>query len=192
MEKNYTTEKTFDGIDFTLGGFPAGEYEECIFSNCNLSECILSDSVFIECHFSDCDLSLAMLDNTALRDSVFTDCKMLGLRFEYCNEFGLSFRFEKCILNDCSFFKTKIKKTVFKECRMHEADLSESDLTSSIFDKCDLKGAVFNNTNLEKADLRSSFNYIIDPEINRIKKAKFSIPSVTGLLNKYDISITYS
>jgi uncharacterized protein YjbI with pentapeptide repeats len=58
-----------------------------------------------------------------------------------------------------------------------------------MFDNCDLTGAVFDHTNIEKADFRTSYNYTIDPEINRIKKAKFSILGVSGLLDKYDIDI---
>ncbi len=39
-------------------------------------------------------------------------------------------------------------------------------------DNCDLNRAVFDNSILEKADFRTSLNYSIDPELNRIKKAK--------------------
>ncbi|HUZ61183.1 MAG TPA: hypothetical protein VMU83_20575 [Hanamia sp.] len=35
-------------------------------------------------------------------------------------------------------------------------------------------------TNLEKADFRSAFNYSIDPELNEIKKAKFSSDELSG------------
>jgi len=52
-----------------------------------------------------------------------------------------------------------------------------------------LTGAMFESTNLEKADFRSSFHYSINPEINKIKKAKFSLPAVIGLLDKYQIEI---
>jgi len=62
-------------------------------------------------------------------------------------------------------------------------------LTSSVFDNCNLLQAVFDRTILEKADLRNSYNYSIDPEINRIKKARFSILGISGLLDKYDIDI---
>ena len=189
MEKNYIIEKTLEGIDFSIEEFQTAEYDRCIFNSCNFSKCNLSDAVFTECAFNGCDMSLAKLGNTAIRDSIFKDCKMLGLRFENCNEFGLSFSFEDCILNDSSFYKLKTKKTIFKNCRMHDIDFSEADLSACVFDKCDLKGAVFNRTTLEKADLRTAFNYSIDPELNRIKKAQFSIPSVIGLLNKYDIKI---
>jgi uncharacterized protein YjbI with pentapeptide repeats len=72
---------------------------------------------------------------------------------------------------------------------LKEVDFSECDLTESIFENCDLNSANFDQTILEKADLRTAYNYSIDPEINRIKKAKFSIQSISGLLIKYDIKI---
>jgi hypothetical protein len=61
-----------------------------------------------------------------------------------------------------------------------------------MFDNCNLERATFDQTILEKSDLRTSYNYSLDPEINRIKKAKFSILSIAGLLDKYDIEIEYS
>ena len=52
--------------------------------------------------------------------------------------------------------------------------------------------ATFSHTILEKADFRTSFNYSINPEINRIKKAKFSLIGIAGLLDKYDIEIDFN
>ncbi len=114
---------------------------------------------------------------------------MLGLLFENCHEFGLSFSFENCNLNHSSFFKTKIKKTVFKNTQLHEVEFSACDLTSAVFDNCDLSNAKFENTVLDKTDFRTSYNYSLDPEINKIKKTKFSLSGITGLLTKYDIEI---
>ena len=65
----------------------------------------------------------------------------------------------------------------------------DTDLSLSVFSNCDLAGAMFENTNLENSDLSSSFNFSIDPENNRIKKAKFSTSGIKGLLDKYDIII---
>ena len=92
-------------------------------------------------------------------------------------------------LDHSSFYRTKIKKTNFKNSVIKDADFTECDLTGSDFQNCDLAGAVFDNTTLEKADLRTSVNYSIDPENNRIRKAKFSISEISGLLDKYDIEI---
>jgi len=72
---------------------------------------------------------------------------------------------------------------------MQEVDLVDSDLSNASFFNCDLAGAVFENTILENADLRTAYNYNIDPNLNRIKKAKFSLAGIPGLLNKYDIDI---
>jgi uncharacterized protein YjbI with pentapeptide repeats len=85
--------------------------------------------------------------------------------------------------------KINLKKTVFKTCTFHEADFSESDLSGAIFDGCDFDRATFSYSILESADFRTSFHYIIDPETNKIKKAKFSRTEVAGLLHKYDIEI---
>jgi hypothetical protein len=48
-----------------------------------------------------------------------------------------------------------------------------------------LKRAIFENTNIEKVDFRSSYNYVINPEIHNVKKAKFSLSGLIGLLAQY-------
>jgi uncharacterized protein YjbI with pentapeptide repeats len=129
------------------------------------------------------------LNNTAFREVFFKDCKLLGLRFENCNEFLFSVKFENCILNLSSFYKRNIKKTQFKDCSLHEVDFSEADLSNSIFENCDLSMATFDNSNLQKIDFRTAFNYSISPERNRIKQAKFSSQGLSGLLQHHDIII---
>ncbi|MDR2847482.1 MAG: pentapeptide repeat-containing protein, partial [Bacteroidales bacterium] len=144
---------------------------------------------FVDCSFTGCNLSLVMLRMTVFQKIKFKDCKMLGLHFEQCNNFGLSFCFENCSLNMSSFYGLKIKNTVFSHTQLQETDFSESDLTDVLFDDCDLTKASFSNTSLVNADFRTAYNYSIDPEINKLKKAKFSLSGVTGLLSKYDIKI---
>jgi uncharacterized protein YjbI with pentapeptide repeats len=114
---------------------------------------------------------------------------MLGMRFDQCNEFGLSFSFDQCQLNHCSFTGTKIKKTLFRNCQLQEADFTGCDLTSSILEHCDLTRATFESAVLEKADFTQAFNYSIDPEVNRMKGARFSREGISGLLDKYGIEI---
>ena len=114
---------------------------------------------------------------------------MLGLRFDTCNEFGLSFSFDQCQLNHSIFSETTIRRTVFKNSSLQEVDFSEADLTDVVFDHCDLTSAVFDRTTLEKADFRTSFNFSINPERNHLRKAKFSLMGLPGLLNQYGIEI---
>lgn len=166
-----------------------GEYENCTFINCDFSNSDLSDINFLECEFHDCNFSLAKLFQTSFREVKFINCKLLGMHFDDCNHLLITFRFEGCTLDLSSFYKLKLKKTRFKNSKMNEVDFTEADLSNSSFDNCDLKKAIFENTNLEGVDFRTSYNFSIDPGLNRIKKAKFSLPWITGLLDKYDIVI---
>ena len=114
---------------------------------------------------------------------------MLGLRFDHCNTMAFEITVDNCILNHSSFYKLKLKNTVFKTAQLEEVDFCECDLTAALFDNCNLQKAIFDNTNIEKADFTTAYNYSLDPERNRIKKARFSINGVAGLLSKYNIEI---
>ena len=189
MSQAFIQDQNFDKLDYTQEPLAKGEYENCTFTNCNFEETNLNDIKFISCDFHDCNWSLAQLNGTVLREVKFRDCKMLGLQFETCNDFGLSFSFENCQLNHSTFFQMNIKKTIFRNCQLREIDFSESNLSNVVFDNCDLSQAIFINTVLDKADFRTAYNYSIDPESNRLKKAKFSILGISGLLDKYDLVI---
>jgi uncharacterized protein YjbI with pentapeptide repeats len=180
---------TFNKEDYKQTPLTKGDYEGCTFKNCDFSGTDLTGIIFSNCEFIICNLSLAKLANTVFRDVKFIECKLLGLRFDHCNGFGLSFHFENCNLSHSSFFKTKIKTTLFRDSQLHEIDFTQCDLTGSLFDNCDLTRTVFANTIIEKADFRTAYNYSIDPEMNRIKKAMFSLQGVSGLLDKYNILI---
>jgi len=189
MSGKYIQDGNFDQLDFTINPVPAGDYENCQFNNCNFSNFVFSAFVFTECLFTACNFSMAKLAGSAFRDVKFKDCKMIGLHFESCNPFLFEAQFENCQLNLSSFYQMKIKKTKFLNCGLQEVDFTGADLTGGIFNTCDLAGATFDKTQLEKADLRTAYNYSINPELNKIKKAKFSLPGIAGLLDKYDIEI---
>jgi uncharacterized protein YjbI with pentapeptide repeats len=91
-----------------------GEYEGCVFSGCNFANGDLSDFKFTGCTFSGCNLSLVGLNKTTFWRTKFKDCKMLGLRFDTCNQLGLSLSFDSCQLNHASFYRVKIKNDVQK------------------------------------------------------------------------------
>jgi uncharacterized protein YjbI with pentapeptide repeats len=189
MESKYTEDMRFTDINYEETPLQYGAYECCSFMNCEFSKSNLAEISFIDCVFENCNLSMASLAKTILRDVKFLNCKMLGIHFENCNQFGLTVSFDNCNLSHSSFYQAKLKKTVFKNCNLQEVDFTETDISYSLLEKCDLADATFENTIMEKADFRSAFNYSINPEINRIKKAKFSLTGLKGLLGKYDIEI---
>ena len=165
------------------------EYENCHFEECDLSDQDFKDFKFIDCVFKDCNLSLVNLTNTSIQNTRFINCKMLGLRFDYCNNFNLSFSFDKCTLHHSSFYAKKLKKIVFENSVLHEVDFTDADISESKILNCDLLNANFENTNLEKVDFRESINIQLDPDINKIKNAIFNIETLPGLLTKYNIKI---
>lgn len=185
MNQAYISDQTFERTE----NLTKSEYENCVFKSCSFEDNSLSGFKFIDCTFISCNLSLSKLNQTVFQDVLFKDCKMLGLRFDSCSDFGLSFSFENCQLNHSSFYKLNLKNTLFIDTQLQEIDFSEVDLSNAVFKNCNLLLSVFDRTTLDKADFRSAVNYSIDPEKNRIKKAKFSLQGVAGLLNKYDIII---
>ena len=189
MDEVYAADKDFNNEDFSENLLPKGDYESCNFVNCNFSKSDLSGINFSECTFEGCDFSNAKITKTAFRKVQFNTCKLLGLHFEDCNEFLFSVNFDSCQIDFSSFYTRSLKDTLFKDCSLQEVDFAESDLSNSVFDNCDLKGAKFEHSILEKTDFRTAFNYTFDPDTNQISKAKFSIPGVIGLLDKYNIEI---
>lgn len=118
MPDNYIADQIFEKADFTLRALPKAEYENCKFTNCDFSSADLSGVKFLDCEFISCNLSLASLTKTSFIDVNFQDCKMLGLRFENCNDFGLAFSFGNCKLDHSSFYKLKLKKMDFKNSQL--------------------------------------------------------------------------
>jgi len=179
----------FENVDYTSARLATGIYESCIFRACSFNSSDLSDVSFSDCQFHSCDISLAQLHNAVFKDVKFISCKLLGLHFDDCNKLFFSVDFEECNLNLASFSKLKIKGRQFQNCSLNDTDFARADLTGTKFYNCDMRGAIFESTILEKSDLSTSFNFLIDPENNRLKKARFSLQGIPGLLGKYDIVI---
>lgn len=182
-------QQDFKNNNFTTAPLEKAEYDDCTFLNCDFSNTNLSNVIFIDCTFKTCNFSNTILNQTSFRAVHFEDSKLIGLHFNTCNDFLLAFNFTNCILNFSSFYKLKIKNSIFKNCNLQEVDFSQTDATQSIFEDCDFKHAQFNRSILEKADFRGSKNFVIHPEDNKITKAKFLKEDLMGLLQRYNIII---
>lgn len=118
-----------------------------------------------------------------------SNCKITGADFSQCRDFGLSFSFSGCILDYSVFHGKKLKNIRFEDCSLTECDFTQADLTKASFIQCRLDRAVFSRTNLSGADFTSASGFSIDPENNRMTKARFSAGSLAGLLDKYGLVI---
>lgn len=168
----------------------AKEFEECVFIDCDFSECNLHDSNFIDCTFTNCNLSLVSLVNTGLKSVVFNDCKITGVDFSVCSDFLLSLEFNNCQLDLCNFQDKKLINTQYINCSLKEAFFAETNLEKAGFTESNLLGATFDYCNLKEADFTTAFNYLISPNNNKVKKAKFSKDGLSGLLHEFSINIS--
>jgi len=179
----------FDKVDFKATPLQAGEYENCVFLNCDLSGADLSGLIFIACRFKDSNLSMARLGRASFREVVFEGCKMVGLHFEDALPFLVPPEFINCDLGVSSFVEVKLPGVRFSHCQLQEVDFTGAHLAGAIFEKSDLHRAVFSGTHLEKADFRSALHYSIDPTRNKVRKARFSLDGAIGLLDQFNVII---
>lgn len=189
MDSQYYEDHTFEDLVHAEEDLSGKEFEGCEFLRCDFSKSNFSGTVFVDCVFRDCNLSLVKLNDAALKTVGFYDCKLVGADLGKCSDFLFTVSFQNCQIDYSSFFKKKMKGTRFVDCSLKESDFTSADLTSATFQNCDLQKASFSQTALEKADFRTAYNYAFDPEINRVKGAKFSHTGIAGLLTKYDIKI---
>lgn len=189
MERSFFEDEIFTKETHHADELLPGDYEHCEFVQLDLSGKDLSGFHFAECIFRDCNLAMAKLQHTVFNGVKFTGSKLTGLHFEDCGKVLFSVGFSHCQLDMSSFFELKMKKTDFADCSLRETDFTGADLTVARFGQCDCTRAVFEHTILEKADFTTAFNYTIDPERNRVRKAKFGKEGLSGLLYKYDLDI---
>lgn len=187
--ETYHQNKTFSAINYAEQELIGREFDKCNFKQVDFSNCKIQNCIFSDCVLEDCNLSLAQLTKTGLSSVQFKNCKLLGVDFTKVRDFSFAVSFDNCILDYASFSRKKLRNTLFKKCRLQEASFQESDLTGSIFADCDLSRTSFSNTILYETDFTSAYNFSIDPDQNKMKKAKFSVSGLAGLLEKYNLIV---
>jgi uncharacterized protein YjbI with pentapeptide repeats len=166
------------------------EFEQCRFVGGDFSGADLTNKRFSDCLFERCNLSLATLAGAALQQVTFRECKLSGVQFSACRDMLFEVEFAHCQLPYASFHGKRMRGTRFTHCVLTEVDFSYTDLTEAVFQECSLTGAIFEQTQLTAADFTTATSFLIDPDINVVKKARFSLEGLPGLLSKYDIIVT--
>jgi uncharacterized protein YjbI with pentapeptide repeats len=189
MENLVNINQKFHKLTHAKARISYKEFEDCVFENCDFDQADLSNNQFLDCSFIDCNLSMVNLNNTSLKNCNFKNCKILGVMFNKCNDFLFEVNFSDSKLDFSSFSGKKMPKTNFTNCSFNETSFENTNLSLSNFDNCNLENTIFSNTNLNLANLSTSYNIKIDPEFNNLKKSKFSLSNISGLLYKYDIKI---
>lgn len=181
--------RTFENISYTGKEVKNRVFEACTFLKCDLSDSDFSNSNFIDCKFTECNLSMMKVNSSSFRNVSFDRSKLLGVNFSDCNDFLFSVGFKDCLLDYASFSNKKMVKTEFLNSSLKEVTFLNANLTGSLFENANLDRAVFSNCILKEVNFLTANNYSIDPELNKLEKAKFSLSGSVGLLSKYKIII---
>ncbi|MDR3711988.1 MAG: pentapeptide repeat-containing protein [Puia sp.] len=182
-------DKTFENTDYAGKRVGGREFQDCLFRKCDFSDSDFSGCRFIDCLFESCNLSMMKCRGTTFNDVSFKQSKILGMNFSECGDFSFVVGFDNCVLDYSSFMGRKMTKTKFVKCSLKEVNFTQTLLSGSVFGESDLSGAVFNETDLVSADFSTALHFSIDPSLNNIKKAMFSMEGLPGLLTRYQIKI---
>lgn len=181
--------KAYKSEDFSKKVLDNSTFTHCTFNHCNFSECFLRNSKFCFCTFVDCNLSLIKIEGTRLQEVQFQECKIVGVEFFKCEKLFFSVCFKNCLLHYCNFSDLPMKNGRFHGSKLKENHFTNTCLIGADFSGVDLTGTIFHNCDLSKADFSTAVHYNIDPQTNKIKHAKFSLPEAIGLLRAFDVTI---
>ncbi len=128
---------------------------------------------------------------SSFRETVFKKSNVTGVNWVEgsWSKSGLleSIGFIESEVSHSTFLGLELSKMVMAKCVAKNADFAEANLTKADLTETDLTESRFLRTNLTEADLTHARNYAIDPGLNTLKKAKFSLPEAVNLLRCMNI-----
>lgn len=172
----------------------SSEFVNCIFNGCSLVESEFIKCRFVNCMFRDCDLSLVKFPESVFTSICFEDSKIIGVNWTQADwtavVLGKPLHFSKSTLNHSTFIGLNLKGMQVLNCNAVNVDFREADLTGADFSGSDLTESLFLHTKLREANLAQARNYSINPGLNDLQAAKFSMPEAISLLYNMDIELT--
>ncbi|ART79086.1 pentapeptide repeat-containing protein [Oceanisphaera avium] len=193
IESETYIEQTFRRRSVTREALNRLEFEDCIFEQCDFSESIFTHCKFIDCTFKDCNLSLINMQSTRWFGVQFFECKLVGVDWTTADwppfHLDSELSFERCILNDGSFFGLTLQGLRLVECKCHDMDFREGDFSHSTLIDNDFSHSVFMRTNLQSCDFTGSSNFNIHLLENTLDNAKFSRFEALTLLYSLNIEL---
>ena len=91
------------------------------------------------------------------------------------------------MINSSSFYGLNQTKIVIEECRAHDVDFREANLSGANFSHTDLASSLFGNTNLTGAKFNDAVNYDINTSL--VKNATFCRYEAIRLLDSLGINL---
>lgn len=185
----YFFDQHYNNILYGLESLNLKEFESCTFTNCNFSECNFIGVIFIHCEFNNCIFDNAKINHTAFRTVHFNHCQIKEVNFAMSDKLIFEMHFNHCVLDFSKFYALKLKGITFNNSSLIAVDFMATNLTGSQFYNCDLYRSEFEKAIANKVDFSTSYNYTIDPTKTQLKKAKFALEGLKGLLYKHGIIV---
>jgi uncharacterized protein YjbI with pentapeptide repeats len=186
-------DRSFERLRLDHAQVDSAHFLDCQFTGCSLVEAALSACRFQRCNFVDCDLSLVDISGSQFASVVFEGSKLVGVDWTRAHRsehtLGKPLKFINCMLNHGTFIGLDLERVKITDSLAHEVDFRETNLSEAVFSGTDLQGSLFLDTDLSAADLRSARNYLINPAINKLNGARFSLPEAISLLYALDIEL---
>lgn len=184
-------DQTFKRVTFQKQQVNRKTFNTCTFANCTFMETGFNNCRFVDCTFKECDLRMATVKGSAFTNTRFERSKVSGVNWAEGTwaTSGLlnSIGFDECDISYCTFIGLNLRKIKIVNCTAKDADFAEADLSGADCTHSDFAEARFLHTDLTEADFRHAINYSISPLLNKLKKAKFSLPEAVALLHGLDI-----
>ena len=178
--------QTFSGITLGEETVSGVTFEECTFENCSFISTKFEACRFLTSTFRGCILSAVVPMNSRFDEATFENCKVMGIDWTRTSE-TRKLRFANCQLNYSNFRFLSLPGLKMERCEVKDADFIEARLKGASFARSDLEKTRFFKTDLTEADFRGAYNYAIDPAVNTLKKARFSLPEAIALLESLEI-----
>ncbi|OMH38031.1 pentapeptide repeat-containing protein [Motiliproteus sp. MSK22-1] len=191
-EKEYLS-KNFNSLDFSKAEICYKEFDGCTFKNCDFSEAIFRKCAFMDCSFEKCNLSVVKLEYSKFSNVFFDECKVIGVDWTKATwpDIALhsSIKFNRCIINDSSFFGLSLQQIVIEDCKAEDVDFREGDFSDAIFTYTNFSNSLFNKTNLTGSDFTEATDYNINIYDNEVKGARFCRYEAASLLHSLGIEL---
>ncbi len=169
--------------------------DETSFYKCNFSGVDFSLKIFNKCRFEKCSFDEGSVNITKFLQSkilecTFNSCRLTGIDWSQVDSaMGFSLNCTDCQLSYSVFSGIALLKSVFKICKIHDAEFSGAGLKEVSFEGSDLLNTKFANCDLSGAGFEKAINYIFDLRENKCKKARFSRPEVENLFIPFELVI---
>jgi fluoroquinolone resistance protein len=186
-------EQTFVKLDCSSKTIQNKLFENCRFKHCNFDNSKLLNCKFVDCEFIHCTLNTIVITDTMFSQVIFEHSKLMGINWATAKwpqvKLSSLINFYSCNISHSSFFCLGLAEISMQECKAHDVDFREADLSYGNFTHTDFYQSMFIKTNLMGADFSGAVNYNIDIRLNEVKKAIFNFPDAINLLHHFGIQI---